>query len=575
MIRQEFTNNDFMHNNYGLYSNPMELHSNTYLPVNIKELLIWSEYIYSHSPILANAIDKYINYPLTEFTYTGSDKAKKATEELLIDVLDMKTHLLSIGKDYFVYGNAFRSVSPQSIKTITCTRQECITSKTPILASLIKDSEYSAFKPFACPTCGIPDAAYLTEMVTAAGVKGLQIINWNPHTIDISHNCVTNTNVYRLDTNTEHFKEFRGLPRVEQYQTPLNILEAIQSNGKFKFNSGMFHLKYPSISGMSSGWGITPLLHIIESFVHYSTLRKANEAIALEHIVPRTILYPVNTTNDPAMTSNLEKWRKEMTKNLAIWKGKDINKTVLAPYPTQSVNVGSQGKGLMMTGEMKELGLDMLHALNIHPDLIFNSTNLNNSAVALRMLESALEPFISQVRRFVNDIIKHVGDLTNLEFCEVDFHPFRLSDDVTKQQMMLNSPITPFISKSTLFAGLGLDKKDEDEKIKSEALEDAQQQEDIDNTIQHKAKTLADQSTEEARSVENTQVEPYDETSLEEKARGIASEIYNTPSNERQPLWERLKMNESLAIVALTQYFVAEFDKTQDADAISAAKGEV
>lgn len=526
-----------------LYANPLFDYLGEYLPTDIKKLFAWSEHVYFNTPVIANAIKKYINYPVTDIVYESTaSEVRDKTKHLLENILNIKSHLIDVGTDYLIYGNVFRSVSLPTMKFIRCKNPRCDIHTQGINAANASIRTKGGKLQFLCPSCKSWVYGEFTEMFMK-DINKLSIIRWNPHAIDIKYNDISGDLFYYYSIPGNITKGIKSGDKDIILSTPKLFLDAVQSNNAVKFGSNFIHIKAPSIAGMFAGWGITPLAHTLKMYLYMAILRKSNEAIALDQITPKNILYPQGTTGDPAMVSSMSEWRKYITNALDRWKT-DPNFVMTAPYPTGVVNIGSQGKGLLVNEHIMDAEQNMVRALDIPTELIYGTTNINNSGVTLRLLENQLVPYTSQLVRYVNWIIDIINRYFDTDYCHISFAPFRLSDDVFKQQILAGL-VGNVISKSSYQAVLGLDNDREREKIIQETVDDSLMQKEIEKRVNDINNSLAQQAQEEAQAQQQQiSMSQYNQQALVAQADAIALQIAQTPEQMRDQAWNQLQQSD-------------------------------
>jgi hypothetical protein len=112
-------------------------------------------------------------------------------------------------------------------------------------------------------------------------------------------------------------------------------------------------MKMPGPAGVQAQWGFPPITSAIKNFLFTAVLRKANEAIALEHITPMRIIHPsaASGQGDPISTIPLDRWRDEMEKNIRLFR-RDPLRIQFSPVPINVQELGGNGRALMTLGEL-------------------------------------------------------------------------------------------------------------------------------------------------------------------------------------------------------------------------------
>jgi hypothetical protein len=136
---------------------------------------------------------------------------------------------------------------------------------------------------------------------------------------------------------------------------PMEMLKAMKAKKTFKFADGqIFHLKVPGLPALSRS-GASPITSAIKLFLFAAILRRANEAIALEHITPFRVIHPqaASGNGDPLLQLNLDEWRRELESNYKKFR-RDPLRMQFSPVPIGVQNVGGDGRAMLTLGELQE-----------------------------------------------------------------------------------------------------------------------------------------------------------------------------------------------------------------------------
>ena len=220
---------------------------------------------------------------------TDSDKAHDAWQELLDHTLKIREFEYKMLVDFEVYGNAFCSISYPFERFLECKR-----CKVKGQAKNIKwEYDNHEFRG-VCEACK-EKTIYTPEDKRINNRKRIKLIRWYPQYIDIRHNPFTGQSVYvyKIPKHilTRLIKKNQNKVLVEE--TPLVVLRAAKEKKNIEFDpDNIFHMKNPSVSMEDESFGLPPMLNIFKDAWLYQTYRRAQEAIALDHILPMTVLSP-------------------------------------------------------------------------------------------------------------------------------------------------------------------------------------------------------------------------------------------------------------------------------------------
>jgi hypothetical protein len=285
---------------------------------------------------------------------------------------------------------------------------------------------------------------------------------------------------------------------------PLEFLKAIQAKTKFAFADGqIFHMKTPAPAGIDAQWGLPPLTAAIKLFFYAAVLRKANEAIALDHIVPFRVLHPapISGTADPTTMLNLAQWQSQLKENIKQWRS-DPNHIMFAPTALGVTMMGGQGRSLLTLGEIKEAEDSIIAAMGIPREFLYGGLTLAGSGISLRMLENQLESDASDQNEQLAWMIKQISSILNWKPAEARFIPFKLVDDTEQKaalmqlQQLLGAPL----SKDTLAAPYNIDLAKEREKKKQEAVDDMRADMELQQQVMKLQTSAAQQAQQGAMS---------------------------------------------------------------------------
>lgn len=491
-----------MYSRHGAASpNPAYTALTGFVPRKLKDLFRWAEYIYTDSPAIFAALQKLATYPVTSVTVESQDKThKEAWEDLLTNVLDVKQNAITTALDRKVYGNSFISIYKPFNRFLKCNLCDQLTG--------IKHVKYSfqlktlKFK-YTCASC---EKAAVGEIVDQriANKKQIAIIRWDPKLMDIDYNPITGKSRYYYTIPSDlKTKVEKGNKHIIDTM-PLEFLKAMQANKIFEFaDDQLFHMKTPSPAGIDAQWGMPPLLCTIKLFFYAMVLRKANEAIALDHIVPFRVLHPapISGTADPATQINLANWQGRLEESLKLWR-RDPNHIMMAPVALGVTMMGGQGRSLLTLGEVKEAEDAIIASLGIPREFVYGGLTLAGSGISLRMLENQLDTDAAQQNDQLEWIIQQVAAVLSWRPTKAKFVPFKLVDDTEQKAalMQLHQLLGGPMSKDTLLKPYNIDLAKEREKSEQEMLDDARSQLEFQKKQQKLLTSASQQAQQTAQS---------------------------------------------------------------------------
>ena len=431
--------------------------SQQFMPPTIKELFKWCTFYFYNSPLIGSTIRKISRYPITDLIVEdSSDKVRKVWENIFNKHLKIKKKLLEINLDHYTYGNAFVSLHLPFTRFLQC--KNCDHSDQIDNWTWRWGGGGNGGFHGACKKCGhagelgVKDKAYkdFTKM---------NIVRWNPTNMIIKYNDYTGRRIYLYNVPRKLQKAIKKGDKDILRDIPLVVLKAVQESKLIRFNEdSIFHLKMPTLAEQDQGWGKPLIIHVLKDMFYLYTLRRAQEAIALEHIVPFDIIYPLpNAGVDPYQHVSLGSWKTQI--EAAVKKHRDDpNFKAIFPIPIGLQRMGGDGKVLMLAPELNYLNQTIVGGMGIPQEFLFGGLNWTGSSVSLRTLEN---DFIQNRTDMIDlviwmkDKIRAWFDVPNCD--DLRFSDFRMADDVQKNQQLIGLNAQFKVSDQTMLTELGYD----------------------------------------------------------------------------------------------------------------------
>lgn len=452
----------------GRYPNQFFDLSQQYMPPTIKELFRWCTFYYYNSPLIGSSITKISRYPITNLIYEDEhDSVRELWAKIFDRELKLKDQLLEVNLDYHVYGNAFVSLHLPFTRFLVC---RLCKHREPISQwDWNFDSGNFEFRG-KCNRCDdvtnldVSDVPYKDR-------KKVRMIRWNPENIYVKYNEYTGRRIYMYSVPYKLRNAIQRGDRDILEDIPLIVLKALKERRMIRFNEDNFkHLRRPTLAEQDQGWGKPLIIHVLKDMFYLYTLRRAQEAIAMEHIVPFDIIYPMpNAQQDPYIHVNLANWRSEI-ENVIKRHRRDPNFKAVVPIPVGFGRMGGDGKAMMLTPELNYLTQTIVGGMGIPQEFLFGGLNYTGSSISLRTLENDFIQNRSQLLDLVlwiKDKIRIWTGAPNIK--NIKFADFRMADDVQRNQQLIGLNAQQKVSDQTLLTELGYDWEQEQRKMLEEA----------------------------------------------------------------------------------------------------------
>lgn len=284
------------------YPSPFFDIAHTYLPATVKQMFRWCRYYFMVNPLINAVVFKMAEYPITDIIFDSENEHLKALWQAhLLEHMQYRTFQVEMGLDYYTYGNALVSIFYPFIKLLQCSN--CKNKKTA------RDSTYT-FRNYQfhihCEKCGHHGAAKVVDHYVKAP-RGIRLIRWNPEDVDIRYNDLTGEYTYYYEIPGPMKNDIIMGKKSTVETVPQLFIDALRLRKAVVFSrDNIYHFKRPTLAGKDRGWGTPMILPVLKDTFYLQILRKAQEAIALEHIVPLRILFPQagSATSDPFCVSH-------------------------------------------------------------------------------------------------------------------------------------------------------------------------------------------------------------------------------------------------------------------------------
>lgn len=449
-----------------MYHSPFFDLSNFYMPQNFKQFFSWARYFFLTNNIISPTVYQMARYPITSLTYNTTDNdSRELYKSIFEDYLSIQSNLISIGLDFFTYGNAFAALHVPFKRVFIC--KMC---KQKFDAD---DTDYKfqlsgvKFKG-KCKHCK-RNTDFIAKDEGIRVSKKFRIVRYYPGDIDIHYNSLTGDTQYLYSIPKKDVSAIRRGSKFHINTTPLLHLKAIDKKRQIIFRKDkLFHFKRDNVSGSDMQWGMPLVLPALKKAFYLQILQKAQEAIAIQHIIPLTMLFPQGSGNmNPHEMLNLANWKNKLEGVVNLWK-KDPNHIAIFPFPVGSQHIFGEGRKLLVTPEVREAAIQVVSAMGVPQEFVFGGLSWSASSVNLRMLENAFMTYRTLIKKFLIYIRDQISTCMRIPKIELDLKEFKMIDDVQQKQLLVDLNAASKISDETLLNALGRDQKEELDMLEAE-----------------------------------------------------------------------------------------------------------
>ena len=452
------------------------------MPETIRNALWWSEYIWNVFGTYRMSMERIVSYFLTDIEISGdvSDDEKEKYTEFLDDSLDVMVFLQNMMRDRMCYGNAFGSVLVPFRRYLMCPKTGDLYPLHIVYKSPQFNFRWSEEFEFIA-TCPKTEWRGAWKVVDKPEDEESQISlkRWSPHEIEILHDPYTDEMSYlwRIPEDYKRLVKKGHLFHLERVSE--EVLKAIKNDHLFRFNDdAIFHMKEPTLAGIRNrGWGLPRSLVNFRQIYYVQVLRRFNEAIALDYVIPFRLITPAARgggsagglpAQDPMMFYNSGDFRSQV-KGMINRRRRDPASWQVLPFPVQYDMLGGDANQLAPK-DLMDQGLETLLNESGTPVELYKGTlSLQAAPVALRLFESTWRNLVQEANSLIQWIIQNISQLMSWEPVDGSLTRVTIADDMNKQMAALQLMMGQQVSGTTGLRAIGYDWDTEQRLLAEEA----------------------------------------------------------------------------------------------------------
>ena len=448
------------------YPSPFFDIAHTYLPPSMKALLRWCRYYYLVNPLINCVIHKMAEYPVTEIVIDEQNpEIREKWETLLGQHLRYRAFQIETGLDYYTYGICAVTIHFPFTKYLIC--KACKhKEKAEKVYYRWRNLEYI----ISCDKCGQEGPAAVLDWYER-DLRRIRLMRWNPEYINVDPGFGGADPIYTFELPLQ-LKNDMILGKKSVLDTiPDIFVEAMRRNKYIRFSDdNIFVLRRPIISQKDNGWGMPLIMPVLKDTFYLQVLRKAQEQIAQEHIVPLRVLFPqaASNTADPYTTIDLNAWRQRIESEIAKWKY-DNNYIPILPLPIGNETIGGDGKALGLYQEMQVWSEQIVAGMGVPREFVFGGLTYSGSNVSMRMLENMFIGYRLDHENMLNNfVIRRIANFMQWPIVRAHMKRFKMADDLQRSAFYFQLNQAMKMSDQTLLAEVDQDANVEEERKKLE-----------------------------------------------------------------------------------------------------------
>lgn len=453
------------------FGDPFMLPSWSIMPDNIRSLLDICRFLFLRSPEYAEVSKRVVAYFLTDVEFIGKSGDKAEQEELrdwLREQVGLWMHQMELGLDEAAYGNAFGRVYKPFNRFLLIPTDNGVAE---VSVNFFTDIKYNASA-----------VKYTIDDVTRQHRSAKHRRKIDVSFVDRVSRDVNRISLRRIDPAYAHLQYSERSGRcqvVERFQphfeaaikrgdlwqvneTPYAQLQAIAKSCDFIYNEGeVFHLKAPTISGVSNGgWGLPRILANFPNLHQLAVYRRIDEAVGLDYMMPLRIFFPqtsggTGNLDAHANASSMGIWRDMLGQMIRDRRENPFLMHAM-PFPMGYQEVGANGKQLTPKENIDWQMNAMLNAQGFPADLYTGAMNVQQIPSALRLFENHWQFLPWNFNRHLQWVTHTMQDFMGRARMNVKAAIPRFINDMDRSNVLLQLAAGGEFPRSMAFAPFGV-----------------------------------------------------------------------------------------------------------------------
>jgi hypothetical protein len=469
------------------------------MPESIQTALRWCEYIMNANGPYRQAIDRVVSYFITDVEVSDLGENTIGREEkekyrvFLEETLGIKTVLKTIAMDMLTYGNSFTSLIVPFRRYLSCKKCGFEAPLSKVFKTAAYNFKWEEFDFHAsCPQCRY--SGKFNHIDRRSSEEGLRIKRWSPHEIDIlwdpySEEC---SYVWKIPEDYRNLIKAGHLHHLEH--ASWEVIQAIKDGKNLMFDKDViYHAKEDALSGMRNrGWGISRVLVNFREAWYYQILKRYNEAIALDYVIPFRVITPAPRGGDPASgdpvhSINLGSFASRVQAMLRARRVDPARWNVL-PFPVQYQALGGDATALAPTDLLNQSFDTLMKCIGMPVELMNGTLSFQAAPAALRLFEANWSHLPHALNNFLRNLGQTLSRIQSWEPVSIKLQRVTHADDLNRQMAKLQLMQGQMVSKTTGLKSVGLDYEEETKRMLEEeriyAEEQARMQKEMEQSQQ-------------------------------------------------------------------------------------------
>lgn len=441
------------------FADPFADYASQNMPEAVDSMLRWCEMLWARNGTYRMALERVAAYFLTRVEFLDDDdQTKEQYDEYMHDTLDIISQLRTIALDFLFYGNSFSSYYSPPRRHLRCLH--CRFER-PLEEGIYVFRDFKFYG--SCPSCNGHGEMELVDRPSYEADK-LEIIRWNPHLIKILYHPLSHRSQYLFQIPGDLKANVRAGKHFHLLYTPKDFLDSIKDNTHFAFApDSIFHMKEDTLAGLQNrGWGIPRAVNNFHQAFYIQVLRRYNEALAMDYVVPWRVLSPQSKGGelDPLLNQNMGRFKNQVRSMVAEHRQDPLSMHAF-PFPLEYQVLGGEARELAPNDLITLASDDLLNACGVPAELYRGTLQAQAVPPALRLFEATWPHLTSGMNNWINWLLKGLSMLFNWPLARGRLTPVTRADDIEARMVLLQLAAAQKISDTTALQQFNINPRDE------------------------------------------------------------------------------------------------------------------
>ena len=471
----------------GRYPDPFCDIASEYVPRDLTTIFEWAEYLYMTFGTFRQVSRKVVRYFLTEVNLEGeSEDERESYKNFLDQDLHLQTRLAEIGDDYMVYGNVFVSIFFPFDRFLICPR-----CRTHYRIDTMRYKFNLGRLTFVsrCEKCRF-SGEFQREDRRSPDRSRVRLLRWNPKQIRLRVHPISGATEYYLDIDKRFVELLSEGNRFFLNDTPWPLVKhcsAVRGGSGaayFKFNDdAIYHMKEATLAGLPiRGWGIPSVLPNFKLAYYMQILRRYDEEIALDFIIPFRVMYPkggvlAGGQNDPLQLAGMTQFKARL-EEMVHKKRQNVSQIQVAPCEIGYEMLGGEAKALAPKESIAQALDELLNACGYPAELYRGSLDIQAFPVALRLFEKTWGSLVDGYNDLISWVLIKISKYFQWGEMTGQLRSVTMADDIEWKALALQAAAGQDISKTTAYKHLDIDWMEEQRRVLEEQKSISEMQQD-------------------------------------------------------------------------------------------------